>query len=355
MATASSNTVKRLSRAVRGRPARRGLTLIELVMVVALLGLLAAIAIPGVQMAVEGRAIREAARSVNVFLGSARNRAMTTGRPVGVAFQRFSDADPYDNMCITLHQIETAPPYAGETMSSRARVYFNGGVLTAQLAAADFDATKVTAGDRIQFNHQGPWYAILPPVGTETLTLDTDSNRLYPWPNALADAEFMPYEIHGQPQVPDTVGPRRAAFSKPLQLPLDAVVDLTFSGLHVGEPTKIPITNPAQGHFSRINAASARPVVIVFSPNGGLEGVYYGLSREVPNEPVYLLVGKRERIPAGSADDGRSNLRDPECLWVTVSPRSGLINTVENAQVAADTEIAAARAFTLDQQSMGGR
>ncbi len=348
MSPQSSTTAKRPNRAVRGRPARRGLTLIELVMVVALLGLLAAIAIPGVQLAVKGRAIREAARSVNVFLGSARNRAMVTGRPVGVTFQRFSTADPYDNMCITLHQIETAPPYAGETMSSRARVYFNGGVLTAQLASGDFDATKVTIGDRIQFNHQGPWHAILA-VGTDTLTLATDSNRIYPWPNAVADAEFMPYEIHCQPQVPSTVGPRRAAFSKPLQLPLDAVVDLTFSGL-AGAGT----TNTAQGHFSRINAATTDPVVIVFSPNGGLEGVYFGAT-PIKNQPVYLLVGKRERIPAGSADDGRSNLRDPECLWVTVSPRSGLINTVENAEVSADTEMTAARIFTTDQQSMGGR
>ena len=345
MTPQSSNTVKRLKPAASARPARRGLTLIELVMVVALLGLLAAIAIPGVQLAVKGRAIREAARSVNVFLGSARNRAMTTGRPVGIAFQRFSAADPYDNMCITLHQVEAPPPYGGETISSRAQVYFKSGVLTAQMDAG-FDATKVADGDHVQFNSQGPWHRIAAISGTE-LTLATEPNRLYPWPTALGDAAFMPYEIRRQPRLSATFGIARATFSKPLQLPLDAVVDLTFSGLPAG-------ATDTQGHFSVANAASTGPVVIMFSPSGGIEGVYYGSKRE-QNQPAYLLIGKRERIPAGSADDNRSNLEDPECLWVTVSPRSGLINTVENAEVSAAMGIAAARVFTTDQQSMGGR
>ncbi len=39
---------------------------------------------------VEGRRIREAARSLNVYLSSARNRAIETGTPCGVTFHNFA-------------------------------------------------------------------------------------------------------------------------------------------------------------------------------------------------------------------------------------------------------------------------
>ncbi|NLX15235.1 MAG: prepilin-type N-terminal cleavage/methylation domain-containing protein [Phycisphaerales bacterium] len=340
MVRTSSITAKRSNTGAKGRAIRHGLTLIELVIVVALLGLLTAIAIPGVQMAVEGRAVREAARSVNVYLGAARNRAKVTGRPVGVAFQRFSSDDPYYNMCITLHQVETPPSYAGGTMSSYAQVYFSGSALTAQLSDGAATVTKVKVGDHIQFNHQGPWHRITE-NNNGALTLYPEPNRMYPLLNGVA----MPYEVRCQPRLTGTTAIlERAAYSKPLQLPLDAVVDLTFSGLKA-DPSN---------HFSCATPGNTDPVVVMFSPSGGLEGVYYGSNRK-DGEKVYLLIGKRDRIPGTSADDGLSNLRDPECLWVTVSPRSGLINTAENAQVADDSQITAARDFADDQQSMGGR
>jgi prepilin-type N-terminal cleavage/methylation domain-containing protein len=312
-------------------PARRGMTLIELVMVVSLLVLLAAIAIPSVQMAVEGRRVREAARAVNVYLGSARNRAMTTGRPVGVVLKRFENEG---NVCFTLDQVETPPPYAGSTLLSRAQVR----LLSASSGEAQFvtsDATPapdplppgvVHVGDRIRFNHQGHWYEITgPDAGDGTLPDNTSTVQLarpapvLPWPTTGDWSESMPYEIQRQPGMPGATG-FHAAVAKPLQLPLDAVIDLTFSG-------------GAGGIARAAFAGGTTPVVIMFSPNGGLGRLYYTGGSVLITEPLYLLIGKRERIPADIAEDGLSNLQDFENLWISISPRTGLVNTAPMGSV----------------------
>ncbi len=306
------------------------MTLIELVMVVSLLLLLAAIAIPSVQMAVEGRRVREAARAVNVYLGSARNRAMATGSPVGVAFQRSTNEA---NLCMTLDQVEAPPPYAGDTVSARARVAFASGAFRAQLS--EFNPNMVRPGDRIQFNHQGSWYRINSVAGG-TVTMDYDPNRQYPWPNVPQLSAPMPYEIRRQPSLPGTTG-LHASIAKPLQLPLDAVVDLGFSGTQ-SSPT--------------LFAGGTGPIVIMFSPNGGLDRVYHGTSEIPPTDRVFLLIGKRERIPPADAEDGLANWQDLENLWISISPQTGLVNTAEMAPGAG---VAAARAFAAQSDSMGGR
>ena len=70
----------------RPNPARRGVTLIELLVVVSIMLIVTVIAVPAMKPALENRKIREAARAVNVYLGSARNHAIELGRPVGVLF-----------------------------------------------------------------------------------------------------------------------------------------------------------------------------------------------------------------------------------------------------------------------------
>ena len=94
---------------------RRGVTLIELLVVVSIMLMLAAYALPKLAPMARERKVREAARSVNVFLSRARSRAIETGRPCGVVFQRFNDTagDPLSNAATMLYQAEVPPPYAG--------------------------------------------------------------------------------------------------------------------------------------------------------------------------------------------------------------------------------------------------
>ncbi|HEX3654387.1 MAG TPA: hypothetical protein VHV55_01200, partial [Pirellulales bacterium] len=88
----------------RGLKARRATTLLELLVVVTIMLLITGIAIRTVMPAIEGRQIREGARQLNVFINSARNRAMVTGRPMGVWIDRLAGL-PEAAMAISYAQV----------------------------------------------------------------------------------------------------------------------------------------------------------------------------------------------------------------------------------------------------------
>ena len=98
-----------LRRQVGGAP--RGVTLVELLVVITIMMLLAAFVLPKFQLNSKTRKIREAARMINVYFGVARNRAVETGRPCGVMFQRLANQP---SGAATLFQVEVPPPYAGD-------------------------------------------------------------------------------------------------------------------------------------------------------------------------------------------------------------------------------------------------
>ena len=105
---------------------------------------------------VEGRRVREAARSINVYLGSARNRAIETGLPCGVTFHNF--AAPGFSM--NADQCEVPPCYCGESETSSRTVTASTYLSCAhgqRAHSAGGTATTlpnglIRPGDAIQFN-----------------------------------------------------------------------------------------------------------------------------------------------------------------------------------------------------------
>ncbi|MGL4512171.1 MAG: pilus assembly FimT family protein [Lacipirellulaceae bacterium] len=106
-------------------PLRCGMTLVELLVVIALLSILVTTAIPVLSPGGDSRRVREASRAVNAFLSGAQARAAETGRPFGVAFKRLStntlSADD-NGVCIELYYVETPLPFSGFDGGSRVRV-----------------------------------------------------------------------------------------------------------------------------------------------------------------------------------------------------------------------------------------
>ncbi len=285
--------------------------MVELLVVLSILVLLAAMSIPAMRPMLEGRRIREACRAVNVYCGSARGRAKEIGRPCGVVLRRF---DGLPQAAMVLEQAEVPPPYAGDTIDAiafiRRDVTANGGVELTAIFRPRIDGSLVQNGDRMQFNHQGPLYTITEDPGDEggvgslTLWIDVSDGQRLPWPDDGSLSQPVPYKIIRRPM---------KSAATPLQLPAGAVIDLQFSG------TDSVSFNPTDSY----------PIYIMFSPNGAVQRIY---SDDGPGaavtEPIFLLVGKRENVPFDPNDpDAVANWQDLTNLWITLNPQSGLVTT----------------------------
>ena len=150
-----------LQRASVGRSrGPRGMTLIELLVVVAIVLLLAAATIPRLRPEIDRARVREAARSIQLYLSSARNLAMSSGRSCGVMIERL----PGDNGCsMSLTQVETPLPYGGDVASATATVTPNapaGGLAQCTITLSPPPSVPLYPGDQIQVGYQGFWITL---------------------------------------------------------------------------------------------------------------------------------------------------------------------------------------------------
>ena len=75
-----------------------------------------------------------------------------------------------------------------------------------------------------------------------------------------------------------------------------------------------------------------QPIIIVFSPGGGVPGYLVGGQPTAASCPLYLSVGKVEKVGAPPAPyPAGNNLIDLQSYWVGVNNQTGLVSTAENA------------------------
>lgn len=115
-------------------PSRRGLTLIELLIVSVILVTLVATALPVLTPSTTERRLREATRGLNTYITKVQAQAIGSGRPVGIALKRLSSETgtvssprPDDRgVCLEVFTVEQPAPYAGFDQNSAVRVALNG-------------------------------------------------------------------------------------------------------------------------------------------------------------------------------------------------------------------------------------
>ncbi len=316
---------------------RRGLTLIELMVVVAMIVVLLGITLPAMKAALEGRRNREAARIVVSYFMAKQAQASELRRPVGVWIERSKNDT---EKSYTLFTAEVPPPYSGDAIGATATILINGPDLAPGVMGIDDDTdgtvdnnsevgwpgsddyyavlsnstmlqTLVKIGDEIKFGYRNP---VLQITAVGTSGVNFNHNGVLP-----ADGAVLPYEIIRRPI--------RSSIAS-VELPKSTAIDLDSSGIH-----------DAGTEFSGLTS----PVVIMFSPQGSLERIYYDPSIATgirPSGTVQLLVGNDDELEL-------DNLRAPDSFWVSIGHISGSIFSTEIADSShatnRDDEIRASR------------
>jgi len=303
------------------RSRRAGFTLMELLVVVAILSLLSVIVLPNISGSVNSRRYRDVAKNVSAFIARCQSRAIGAREQKGVMFQPLAANTAAS---IDLYFADTPDVYAGETTSSVATL----GSLSGTTVPVTFDvATQyrlsipgfTTDGDTIQFGGSGPKFKFLPSAGAVTMWYEDNQNtRNTAWPRNPPSG--LPFKIWRQP----TRGTGGA-----LQIPKGVCIDLAASCLGTVPFSAFMTTNTADNTISIMFDSTGKPSELVHS--GGL--------RTSVSAPIFLLVGEADL--AGNAydpevsgaagtpptDRGGVNWQYGDCVWLCIDNNSGVVKS----------------------------
>lgn len=450
----------RQSRGLSGRwrrnlSRRSALTLIELLVVIIILTTVVAAAIPILTPSNDDRRLREASRALNTFITGAQARAISLGRPYGIALKRLSaDTSRAEDhgVCLEVFYVEQATPFTGFDRKSKACVanlrqlglalvsfvtespgspksvglpvgilpdLFADGMLrpgdVMEVSGTRFELLYVNNDnyETVVLDKNGYFKARNPGALTRILArpLNDSGQQIKPRfdGQGFALGADRPVGAPAKPPEPYWTAPasyrvlRQASLTsdEPYQLPEGTAIDLRASS--VGSDADAP------GRYFYVPGATenAFPVTVLFAPEGRVARVAFSqLPLNGPNEQesfdepvvdnVYLLVGRRENVPAATAqtdrslvdssalsEEERNDIRDQinwlsgSSRWLVIGSQTGRIVTVENALVDPNSiyslstmasppvpaaseqlrnqQIRAAREFTRDMRQLGGR
>ncbi len=325
---------------LRGR--MRGVTLVELMVVVTIISILTAIMIPRLRIINKDRNIREAARIVGSVFANASQRAINEGG-AGVLMERhpnFISTPPgipgVRFACTTMYVMRNLPPYTGDDENSGADNPMGGNTITID-RPLEHDPTAtpprlvVQQNDYISLNHSSVRYRITNTPGPGSpMTLVLDNSGYLPDPPRGTD---MPFVIHRQP---------RKLESSRVELPEGYFVDLRSSGPTVSGDDNIGSgcnQGPDLSDFTG-DIVSANEIKVLFGPDGGIDQVYFfdnGPLSSTPPPTGGQIIGLR---PAGSlymfvvayeTDPSIDPINQASNLWVTVNNITGGTNIGYNA------------------------
>ena len=375
---------------------RTGLTLVEMLMVIAVLAIVTAAAIPLVRTLTADREIREASRVLTTFIESARNDAI--GKEFGGILIERSLNDP--NRAIDIYKIKRPPSYRGDITDAQAVILRNSDVAETVVFSKGENtlmaAGKIYPGDEIRFGFKGQWYEIY----------HDDPNEAFP--REIATKPMPPGILA---PVPDSMFPillyriRTYKFRETSRLLTNGAVSVGANPLHKHtngttasyevrrQPVKISsnsITLPRQTYidlynsgFSVLNQAASSPgndgfarggnefasqgdpndpndlrpkrggIGIVFRRDGSLDYVFHQIyvaaGNNRPSFHITVPYASINLLVAYDRAQDESNLPDPmndlSNFWINISRAKGKITSSELADPSAGAIGTAARRY----------
>jgi prepilin-type N-terminal cleavage/methylation domain-containing protein len=318
-------------------PTRRGMTLTELLIVVAIIGLLAVTVLPSLATTTESRRTREAASVVSGLCARAQSTAIGKQDWAGMLIASENNSTG----ALDVRFVSVPPPYTGATLNAKLAVQTGittTGATNIALAASacpvasgtsytnapqelsDFAAAGVGAGDLLQFDGAGPVYE-LASITTGSIQFQirqSGSNNAgfttmnQPWPAstpATHTFEIFRKPVRGGPTFP---------------VPNGRVIDMGWSG-HDNPPSA----------YERFNA-NGEQVSVLFDTTGRMRLIMRGTSRTTPQYPVYFLIGRPDRIgnqysaSLSLTDDSLgANWQYADSWWIAIDPLTGTVRSAE--------------------------
>ena len=325
----------------------RGVTLVELLIVVSILSVIAAIMIPKLRVVNKDRNIREASRIVAGAIAKAVNRASVEGLSglaivpnpnfQGGTFWPQANNDLVYFAGTRIFQMRRLPPYIGDDEGALAMDASTGGtIMVSILKPLEHDPSAnrqiINQFDEISFNGSSYRYLIssVTPSSADPRFLNlTINNRSAPAPNLGTDG--VPYVIHRRP---------RRLESSMVELPDGYMIDLRYSG------EVIEGANANYGTAINQNAPTpnAGEIEIHFNGSGGVERMFFydqlttsppGITQSLPVKTLYWFVTEYEPSAFNDAglpiSAGRDPIMNPSSKWVTLDPVTGSVNVASNA------------------------
>ncbi|NND96421.1 MAG: prepilin-type N-terminal cleavage/methylation domain-containing protein [Pirellulaceae bacterium] len=372
---------------------RRAFTLIELMIVVFIVLLLAAISLPTVRnLLKDGRSAHQA-RQVVTILREARSRAIATKSEVGVLFDRLGTTNDFlRSTSLQMRMSNSVPPYAGESAAARAVLFHDPPANTGNAQVATLTATGPTnaafftaadcpllylsavngAGanqpigvfDRLEL--QGGRSVVMirmlavaaadsMGMGDGTKVIFDPRERLFDSQSSAASTTLptvafpgsiqqrssstaVRFKIHRKPNVSMVGG---------LTLLKGMAIDLNYSGIGpAGVQLSQFVIAPGATPTTDVNCGG---VAIVFAPDGSVAYMNYGVnvagavvnSVEHPPSNIYLCLGRLDGIRPDSLYDTTNkppaNIMNLESSWIVINPFTGRIQASPSASVDAST------------------
>jgi len=317
-----------------------GVTLVELLVVVAILSLITAIMIPRLRVINKDRNIREAARQVASTLAKASNRSIDEG-VAGFVLERHPNfVDDKGDVDLTndvhyagtrMYIMRRLPPFAGDDANAVATVSGNGTAVQIiapleQRATGSGDEQLIRVGDEIRLNHNSVRYRItnVPDPTTTTvpllnLTIELGITPGYGVKPQLEDGDY-PFVIYRQPRkLPSSLG----------VLPDGYYVDFRLSGPLVPAPATPPVLPDWEKGSVFDFANGTTELRLLFNDQGAIDRFIpqcWALT-PIPTDSFYFFVTNDDPELSISVDQA---LQNTTAKWVTVDKATGSVNVASN-------------------------